>query len=358
MDSVSTSAPQLSEMSPYDPKYLPAKILLSANESPYDLPDEVRTCIKERLGTLKLNRYPAPLANELRDEIAKANNLSREEVLVGNGGDELLFNLSLAWGGSGRTFLNMPPSFSVYETNARLTQTQVRNIPRTDTFAIDEEAVMNCIVTESINGIIVASPNNPSGNLADYHFLEKLLAATDALVLVDEAYVEFSQQSLLPLLKKHKNLILLRTFSKAYRLAGLRLGYVLADKEVITELIKVRQPYSSDAVSQMIGCCALRYRESFQSGIAKTIKERSFVYERLQELPGVKAYPSEANYILFKVDEAPVIWEELYKRGVLIRDFSETPLLTNCLRVSIGSTEENREFLNALEQILQERSAV
>ncbi len=357
MRTVRPSQSRLADIVPYDPKYLPAKEYLSANENPHNVPEEVQLEVRKALRDFSFNRYPDPLANELRDLIAEANGLARENVLLGNGGDELLFNIALAWGGPGRTFLNVPPTFSVYEANARLTGTTVVNIPRTATFDIDEEAVLRRVAQGDIDYVIITSPNNPTGKMASETFLCKLLEATDALVMVDEAYFEFSRFSMRPYLDKHKNLIILRTFSKAFSLAGVRLGYVLADEAVIREFIKVRQPYSVDAVSQAIGKAVYRNRALFERGIEQIIEQRGFLQEQLRALPGVEVFDSDSNYLLFRIDRADEVWQNLYDQGVLIRDFSRAPYLTNCLRVTVGSPKENQVFLHTLTQVLEQRGA-
>ena len=174
MNSVRASAPQLADITPYDPKYLPARAYLSANENPCDVETEVRNEIKREINKVAFNRYPDPLANELRDMIAEANGLDRDCVLVGNGGDELLFDIALAWGGPGRKFLNMPPTFSVYQNNAELTNTEVVDIPRLADYTIDEEAVLSRVARGDIDYVIVTSPNNPTGDLADERFILRL----------------------------------------------------------------------------------------------------------------------------------------------------------------------------------------
>ncbi|WP_139653528.1 histidinol-phosphate transaminase [Raoultibacter phocaeensis] len=355
MNSVRPSCERLDALSPYDPKYLPATCLLSANENPHDVPKEVRTEINRRLKTMSFNRYPDPLANGLRDKIAEANGLERENVLVGNGGDELLFNIALAWGGPDRTFLNVPPTFSVYEQNARLTGTRVVNVARREDYTIDEDAVLTRVAEGDIDYLIVASPNNPTGKLADEGFLLELLDATDALVMVDEAYFEFSRMTMRPYLAQHRNLVILRTFSKAFSLAGVRLGYILGNADVITQFIKVRQPYSVDAVSQTIAEAVYENRASFERGIVSIIEERTRLVDELSKLPEIKAYPSDANYILFRAEGAPSVWQGLYDRGILVRDFSGAEHLTDCLRVTVGSPDENDRFLMELKQILIER---
>lgn len=352
MNSVRKAAPQLADMVPYDPKYLLAQAFLSANENPTDVPAEVRRSIDKAVRELDLNRYPDPLAHKLRAQIAEANGLSEDQVLLGNGGDELLFDIALAWGGPGRTLLNLPPTFSVYETNARLTNTTVVNICRDENYAIDEAAVLERVSRGDIDYVIVTSPNNPTGSLANEVFIEQLLKATDALVVVDEAYFEFSRRTVRPLMATHKNLLILRTFSKAFSLAGVRMGYVLASCEVIQELIKVRQPYSVDAISQTVASVVFDQRAKFEPGIKMLISERERLSDELAKRPEIAVYPSDANYILFKVQNAGAIWESLYADGILIRDFSSAPRLENCLRVSIGTPEQNDAFLAALDKAL------
>lgn len=350
MNSVRSSAPQLQGLVPYDPKYLPARAMLSANENPRDVDDEVRKAILQAIKRLPLNRYPDPLANDLRDMIAEANGLEREWVLVGNGGDELLFNLALAWGGPGRTFLNVPPTFSVYAANARLTGTKVVDVARREDFSIDEPAILERVAKGDIDFVVITSPNNPTGLMVPARFVNELLEATDALVLVDEAYFEFSRQTVRPLLEKHRNLVILRTFSKAFSLAGVRIGYLLGHPEVIREFIKVRQPYSVDAVSQTVARIVYENRAKFEPGIRAILDERERVFEALRIIPGVKPFPSDSNWILFRAPDAGQAWQYLFDNGVLVRDFSEAPGLEGTLRVSIGLPEENDLFLKHLRE--------
>lgn len=352
MNTVRKSAPQLEQLVPYDPKYLPAKIMNSANENPQDVEEQIKREAMSAVRNVKLNRYPDPLANELRDLIAEANGLDRNQVLLGNGGDELLFNLALAYGGPGRKFLNMPPTFSVYQNNAQLTGTEVVNVPRLADYSIDEQAVLDRVSQGDIDFVIVTSPNNPTGQLAPEDFVLKLLDATDALVMVDEAYFEFSRTTLRLYLMQHQNLVLLRTFSKAFSLAGVRLGYLLGNECVIREFLKVRQPYSVDAVSQAIGKVVFQNRAKFEPGIIQIISERQRMLEELAAIPGVDPYPSDSNYILFKVAQAGQVWQQLFDQGILIRDFSKARYLEGSLRVSVGTPQENDQFLAALRQIV------
>lgn len=354
MERVRPSQPALADVVPYDPKYLPADVMISANENPWNLPEPVLEQLKEGLDRLDCNRYPDPLANDLRDRIAALWGLERGNVLVGNAGDELLFDIALAWGGPGRTLLTTPPTFSVYEANARITGTDVVRVPRTESFDVDQRAVLDSVSQGDVDYVVLTSPNNPTGNSVGLEFVEELLAATDALVLMDEAYGEFGGQSAVPLLSAHKNLIVLRTFSKAYSAAGMRLGYVLAHLEVIRELIKVRQPYSVDAFSQLVGCAILDHKPTFDARTRAIVDERGRLLAALEGVTGVTAFPSEGNFLLVRIhDDASGVWQRLYDQGVLVRDFSHAPGLEGCIRVSVGTQQENDRFLQALETALQ-----
>ena len=352
MPTVRPSAPWLQGVEPYDPKYLPAEVMISANENPLDVPAGVRRKIEHALRRVPFNRYPDPMANGVRDAIAQANGLDREQVLMGNGGDELLFDLALAWGGPGRTFLNMPPTFSVYGYNAMLTNTKVVEVPRRVDFSVDEDAVCERLAQGDIDFTIATSPNNPTGNLVSPEFAERMLQASDALVVIDEAYFEFSRFTVRPLLERYENLVILRTFSKAFSLAGVRVGYVLGSAKIIDELTKVRQPYSVDAVSQAIARVVYENRAAFEPGIDAIIEERGRLFDALQQLDGVQPFPSASNYILFRIDDAADVWQKLYDAGVLVRDFSSSKYLENCLRVSIGTPAENDRFLAALAAVM------
>lgn len=355
MNQVRPAAPQLADIEPYDPKYIPAEVMISANENAADVPFELRREIEREVRKVAFNRYPDPLANDLRDLIAEANGLDRDQVLMGNGGDELLFGMALAWGGPGRTFLNMPPTFSVYKNNAQLTNTTIVDIPRLPDFSIDEDAVIARLAQGDIDFTIVTSPNNPSGNLVDPAFVKRMCEASDALVMVDEAYFEFSRHTARPLLGSYENLVILRTFSKAFSMAGVRMGYLLGSERVLREFKKVRQPYSVDAVSQAIARVVYANRAEFEKGIELIIEERARLFEALGAMEGVTVYPSAANYILFRLApayDAGKVWQQLLDAGVLIRDFSRAKGLENSLRVSVGAPEENTRFLEELRNAL------
>jgi len=358
MDRVRPSRTELEDLVPYDAKEVKAEVILASNENPASLPTEVLTRIANRIPTFAFNRYPDPTARELRALIAEANGLDVENVLLGNGGDELIFDMLLAWGGPGRTLLDLPPTFSMYGIDAQVTGTNVVSIPRLDDFSIDREAVLERIAQGDVDIVVVANPNNPTGDLTDESFLIDVLKATDALVMVDEAYFEFSRHTMRPHMTRHKNLVILRTFSKAFSLAGLRIGYILGHAEVICEFMKVRQPYSVDSFSQWVAGSVFRERMVFEQGIRDIVRNRDHMMQALAFHDEITVFPSEANFILFRVEHAAALWRDLlHNHSVLIRDFSRAEGLENCLRVTVGSEEENMRFLEGVRDCLERRKA-
>ena len=352
------SRPELEDLVPYDAKEVKAEVILASNENPANLPGEILAKLAANLPSFRFNRYPDPTAHELRKLIADANGLDAENVLVGNGGDELIFDMLLAWGGPGRKILDMPPTFTMYGIDAQVTGTEVVSIPRLADFSIDQQAVLARVAEGDIDIVVIANPNNPTGGLTDESFLIDLLHATDALVMVDEAYFEFSRQTMRQHMTRCENLVILRTFSKAFSLAGLRVGYLLAHADVVTEFMKVRQPYSVDSFSQWVAATVFRDRMVFEQEIRDIVRGRDQVMHGLSMLPEVTVYPSEANFVLFHVEHGAALWRDLlHNHSVLVRDFSRAPGLEDCLRVTIGADDENRRFLAAMEDCIGHRRA-
>jgi len=205
---------------------------------------------------------------------------------------------------------------------------------------------------------MIANPNNPTGTLEPETLLIDVLNATDALVLIDEAYFEFSRHTMRPHMSRHANLVILRTFSKAFSLAGLRAGYLLGHEDVIRELMKVRQPYSVNRFTQMAAAVVFRERPVFEAGISHLLRNRDMLIAGLGTMPEVEVFPSEANFVLFRVAHASAVWRDLlHEFSVLVRDFSRTPGLEDCLRVTVGTEEEIQRFLAAMDEILASKRA-
>lgn len=359
MKRVRPARPELEDIAPYDAKDVRAEVRLSANENPHNLPGEILDKLADRVrGDIDFNRYPDPMSAHVRTLIAEANGLEPGNVLVGNGGDEIILDVVLAWGGPGRTLVDLPPTFSMYGIDARITGTRVLEVPRSADFEVDGEALLATVAAEDPDIIVISNPNNPTGTMTPETPLIDVLNATDALVLVDEAYFEFSRQTMRPHMERHPNLAVLRTFSKAFSLAGLRAGYLLAHEDVIQELTKVRQPYSVNRFTQVAAALTFRERVVFETGIRETMRNRDRLLHGLGTIDGVEVFPTQANFVLFRVAQASAVWRDLlHDHSVLVRDFSRTPGLEDCLRVTVGSEAEVERFLAAMEEIMAGKRA-
>lgn len=356
--------PYLASIEPYDPNFTPTRINLSANENTYPVPAGVREAVDAALAATPLNRYPDPMSNDLRYELARWHGVPREMVCVGNGGDELLYNFLLAFGGKGRTLLNCPPCFSEYAFFASLCQTEVRDVWRDPaTFELDQDAVL--AAASACQLAIVTSPNNPTGDIAPLDFVEKLADVCSGMVMIDEAYVEFADDSFgakttaQGLIESHPNLVILHTLSKAFGTAGTRCGYVIANPEVIDVFAAIRQIYSVNVLTQAAALAVVTARDAYVPTVAKIASERERVMAALKALAAeglpVKAWPSSANFLLVRVANASRVRERLRDEySILVRDFSYAPGLSDCLRITVGTPEENDAVLEALAALVKE----
>ena len=346
--------PALRGFEPYDPAFTPCAVNLSANENTHPLPDAVAAAIARTELATRLNRYPDPLGNDLRDVIAERHNVTRDRIMVGNGGDEVLFNLLFAFGGPGRSLVVAPPCFEEYKNFAKMCEVEVREVWRdADDYSIDADGVVEAARDASL--VMLTSPNNPTGDLVDRSLVERLLDETDALILLDEAYVEFAgpKASMVEWAQDKPRVMVLRTLSKAFALAGLRLGYLVADPAIVDVLAAIRQIYSVDVVAQAVASCAVKMRKQFEPVIADIVSERERLSSALTALPGVRVWPSAANFILMRVPGAAVVRARLRdEHSVLVRDFSYAKGLEDCLRVSVGRSEENDMLVECLGKVL------
>ena len=358
LDVTARLRPALRGFEPYDPRFSPVRVNLSANENTHPLPAELTEAVRDAVAATPLNRYPDPMANALRDALAARHGTDRAHVIVGNGGDELLFNLLFAFGGPGRAVVTCPPDFAEYANFAAMCETPVVAVPRdAEDFSVDAEALLAAAADAAL--VILTSPNNPTGGLADRALVERLLAETGALVLVDEAYVEFAgeDESLVPLVADNPRLVVLRTLSKAFALAGLRVGYLVADPAVVDALGAVRQIYSVDVLAQAVALAFVDRRDLLVPVVADIVAERERLAAGLAELPGVRVWPSAANFVLVRVPNAHRTWERLRdEHSVLVRDFSAAPGTQDCLRLTVGTREENDALLDALAVLTREES--
>jgi histidinol-phosphate aminotransferase len=330
--------PNIRSLQAYQAAEIPCKVKLDANESPYGL---------KVLKSVKTNKYPDPEAKTLRKLVAKELKVKFENILHGNGSDELIYYLITTFGGP---VIYPVPTFSMYGIISQALGEKKIEIPLDKQFDLDMDKFLGTIKKARPKLIFLSSPNNPTGNCFSSDRIMKIIKQSKCMVVVDEAYQPFSdKKSFLPFLNIYKNLVVLKTLSKI-GLAGLRVGFMIANIEIINEVNKVRLPFNLNSLSQKVAVDVLRNRQQMQSNISLIISERKRLFNEMKKMKGITPYPSDANFILFKVRKADRIFKSLLKKGVLVRDMTGT--VNNCLRVTVGTPGENNAFLRALKELL------
>lgn len=347
--------PELSTVSAYHVADATGYIKLDAMENPYTWPDEVIEQWLETLRHCALNRYPDPHARQLtavlKQQIALNN---RCELLLGNGSDEIIQILLMALPPAA-TVLAPEPTFVMYRQIAQSLGLNFQGVPlQTRDFDLDVAAMLAAVKKYRPALMFLAFPNNPTGNLFDAEAIRAILSATPGLVVLDEAYEPFADCSFMPQLQEFDNLLVMRTLSKL-GLAGLRLGYLAGRREIINELDKIRLPYNINVLTQISAHFALTHTQLFAPQTAAIRAERAALMQQLNALPGIVAFPSAANFIMFRSAKAGA--EELFmalkERGILIKNLHpQGGMLDNCLRVTVGKPDENKAFLSALRDSL------
>jgi histidinol-phosphate aminotransferase len=339
----------------YHSPQLDVKVKLNTNESPAGPPDNFSDALVQKLNTISWNRYPDRRATALRSALAELHGVVKENVFVANGSNEVLQTILLAYGGHQRTAAVFEPTYLLYNHICNLTSTNIIGFPRKSDFSIDLDRLDDVFAT-SPDIIFICSPNNPTGKLEETEVLTEILQRSKALVVVDEAYGQFSSFSAVDLLSDYKSLIVVRTYSKTWALAGLRLGYALCDQAISDVLWEVALPYHLDSFKQAAGEIALRDAAAMQERVAFLVSERERISEGLLQM-GFDVVASQANFILFgsEVIDAKLLWHALVEQGILVRDVTSFPKIGNRLRVTVGSHDENSLFLKALQQIIREK---
>jgi histidinol-phosphate aminotransferase len=332
--------PAVRALRAYEAREVPCRVKLDANESPYPF--------ALKLPPIKSNRYPDPEARDLRRVLARQSGLRMGNVLVGNGSDELIYYLIATFGGP---VLFPTPTFVMYGVIATALGERAAGVPLGPDFGLDLERTLKALRREKPKLVFLASPNNPTGNCLDTEAMLKVVEATKrGLVVLDEAYQPFaSEKGILPLLADYPNLLVMSTLSKI-GLAALRVGYLLGAEDTLAEVNKVRLPFNVNSYSQALAVAALRERKALRRHIRGIVAERGRLFKALDGMEGAAPYPSEANFILFRVEDAVRVHGALLKRGVLVRNMDAAA--RGCLRVTVGTPEENDAFLGALGKVL------
>ncbi len=329
-------------------------VKLDAMENPYRLPPELAARMGERLAKVEVNRYPDPAAPHLKERLREAMGIPADlDIVLGNGSDELLQIISTALARPGAVALALEPSFVMYRLAAIAAGLRYVGVPLAADFSLDEDALAAAIERERPALTWIAYPNNPSGNLFPREAILRAVAATPGLVVVDEAYYAFSGgASLLNEVGRHPNLLLVRTVSKL-GLAGLRLGLAIGARDWMRELEKLRMPYNVNSLTMAAADLLLAERAVFERQTEAIVAERGRLERDLDAMPRLRRFPSAANFILVRVPDGPGAFERLRERGILVRTFHGShPLLAHCLRLTVGTPDENTRMLAALAQAL------
>ncbi|HII67879.1 MULTISPECIES: histidinol-phosphate transaminase [Thermococcus] len=312
------------------------KIWLDKNENPFDLPSEVKEEIFEELKKIPLNRYPHITAEPLRERLAEFLGFEKENIIIGNGSDELI-NLILKLF-EGEHIVISSPTFAMYPFYAKLEEVKVVDVPLDENFKLSNVEDY----AENARAIFICSPNNPTGNVQEREKVINVLE-TGIPVILDEAYVEFAKKSNLDLTNEYENLIVLRTFSKAFGLAGARVGYAVANEKIIDYLLRIKVPFSLNVISMKIAELMLDHYDLIKQNINYVIKERERIYREFKDY----AYPSEANFLLMHLDA----YEFLLERGIVVRKLGGR--LDGHIRVTVGKKEENDELIKSLKEFVE-----
>jgi histidinol-phosphate aminotransferase len=348
-------APQLRALQAYHVPPAAGLIKLDAMENPYAWPDWLLNDWLDTIRQAELNRYPDPSAHVLKSRLREVLGVpGGVELILGNGSDELIQMIIQAVAAPGHVIMAPEPTFVMYRQIAMVAGLDFRGVPLCADFTLDADAMLETVTTHQPAVVFLAYPNNPTGNLFDREAIEAVLSSAPGLVVLDEAYAPFADDSFMADLGCCDNLLVLRTLSKL-GLAGVRLGLLAGDAGWLAEIEKTRLPYNISTLDQLTGEFALRHYAVFE-GQAKIIRQqRGELLDRLQSLPGLTVYPSAANFILFRVPpgRGEAVFEGLKSGGILIKNLAgSAPSLTDCLRVTVGKPEENAAFIAALASLL------
>jgi histidinol-phosphate aminotransferase len=341
------------ELRPYSLRPDRARVKLNQNENPWDTPSKVKQETLKRLSDRAWSRYPNFVPQTLRERLAEFSGWTADGVVAGNGSNELIQALLMVTVGEGKRVLISEPTFALYRQITTVLEGEVITCPLSDYLGFDVKALREAVVELQPEVTIICSPNNPTGCVISDDDLRLLLQATNGLVVVDEAYHEFAEHSVVPLLRSHDNLVVLRTFSKAMAMAGLRAGYLLASPQLTREISKAVLPYNLNIISQTAAEVAIEmYEDELRPLVRQIIAERGRLHDALNSIDGLTPVASRANFILVRsAIDPPQVFAELVSRDILIRDVSSYRMLGEYFRVSVGTLEENDLLLASLREI-------
>jgi len=348
MKYIRKSIQELKEYTVPQDKY---EVKLNQNESPYDVPEDLKEEISKRIMDADWNRYPSRTAIPLVEALSGYTNFPAEGIVAANASNEILQGVFQTICDAGDKLIAISPGFAIYPYLSKIMDLNLIEVPLLEDFSFDVPAIIK--EGRDAKMVILALPNNPTGTTISIEKIEEIAKNINGIFVVDEAYFEFSKKTAISLLDKYDNIIIIRTLSKAFGLAGLRLGYLLANTEIASAVQKAKLPFSVGIFGQIAGEILLKKNKYIFDVVKKILDEKEKIFFELKQIPSIEPVPSSTNFILFKTQNVPgkELFDEMYRRGVLLRFFN-TPRLKNTLRVTIGKPEGNKIFLKTLKEVL------
>lgn len=348
--------PQVRALEAYTLKHYAPRTKLNQNESPFDVPEELKRALWEALASRPWNRYPPFVAQSFIAAVSEATKWPEAGVLVANGSNELIQALLAVVAAPGVGIVIPEPTFTLYRLMTEVGAGEVVPVPLDPELRFDVEAIVAAANRTRAAAIVLCTPNNPTGSALSRAEIERIHEATESLIVLDQAYVEFGGYDAIPLLAGRPRVLVLRTYSKAMAMAGLRAGYLLSDPALVEQINKAKLPYNVNFATEVIAAEVLRNRALLEPGVRRIRAGRDRLLEGLRAIDGLQVFPSESNFVLFRVETVEMDHREVFRRlleehGILVRDVSKYPMLERCLRVNAGTEEENEAFLSAMSTI-------
>jgi histidinol-phosphate aminotransferase len=339
---------------PYTLKPIECRIKLNQNESPFDIPEFLKKKIISRLDKSSWNIYPDFIPDDLYTKVSGYFKFDKSSILIGNGSNEMIFTILASTLESGKKFIMPSPTFDVYRLISSNLNADIKRVSLNKDYSFNvnqlaEESKTRGSVT------VICSPNNPTGTIMKRDDIETIINSSQGLVVVDEAYIHFGGESAIDLVNKYPNLVVLRTFSKAFGLAGLRVGMMISNKDLINEFSKVKLPYNLNIFTMITLDEIFDNMDIVTENIKNILKEKEFLLNELFKIKQLEVTPSGANFFLVKSENSQFLFNELLKYDILVRDYSNYPMLENQLRISVGSHNDNISLINALTEIYSKK---
>lgn len=333
----------------------PGLIKLNQNENPFDVPEEIKKEILSAFVSSSWNRYPETFPVTLLEALSKFTKHPVDGIIAGNGSNELMYTILMATVTKGTKVLIPQPSFFLYEKAVRVFDGEIISVFMNDDFSFPAQKILDTARREKPSVIVLVSPNSPTGQSLSISDVEAILKLDSSLVIVDEAYIEFSEKpSVQPLLNRYDNLIVLRTFSKAFSMAGLRIGYLLTHPALSAELLKPKIPFTVNNFSAATAMTLMKHSDVINDRIAQIKRQKTVIWNALRTMKSVEVFPSDTNFFIFRTPlNAGTLFQKLLDYNVLVRDVSSYPMMERTLRVNVGTEKENEAFLSTLQTLLK-----